>query len=81
MRISGAWVRYLKFAILVVGVSGGVRIHSLERYLVPGEDSAPPIELTAERWVLELYRTIIGSLQAIAWSDHPASPNITMPIP
>ncbi|MDY6901026.1 MAG: hypothetical protein SWZ49_23535, partial [Cyanobacteriota bacterium] len=25
------------------------------------------IQLTTERWVLEVYRTIIGSLQGIAW--------------
>ena len=28
--ISEAWVRYMKFAILVVGVSAGVRIGELE---------------------------------------------------
>ena len=25
------------------------------------------VELNAERWVLEVYRTVIGSLQGIAW--------------
>ena len=31
-EISAAWFRYLNFAILVVGVSAGVRIYALERY-------------------------------------------------
>lgn len=31
--ISSAWHRYIKFAAYVVGVSGGVRIYSLERYI------------------------------------------------
>lgn len=31
--ISDAWRRYMKFAILVVGVSSGVRIDELERYI------------------------------------------------
>ena len=32
-ELSGAWHRYIKFAAYVVGVSGGVRIHELERYI------------------------------------------------
>jgi len=31
-----------------------------------GEAIAPPA-LTAERWTLEIYRTIIESLQSLAW--------------
>jgi hypothetical protein len=73
--IAGAWGRYMKFAIYVVGISGGVRIHALERYIMPQHqpqidgkaDIARPFELTTERWVLEIYRTIIESLQSIAW--------------
>ena len=66
-EISIAWVKYLKFAIYVVGISGGVRIHSLERYITALQEQENPIVLTAERWILELYRTIIESLQSIAW--------------
>jgi hypothetical protein len=65
-EIAGAWARYLRFAIFVTGISGGVRIHSLERYITGMQDEAP-IALTPQRWTLELYRTIIESLQAIAW--------------
>ena len=31
--IGGAWWRYLTFAIYVVGVSGGVRVWDLEKYI------------------------------------------------
>lgn len=67
--ISSAWSRYMKFAIIVVGVSSGVRIHQLERYITKNQwnEKAEIIALTPERWVLELYRTIIESLQGIAW--------------
>ena len=34
-EISTAWVRYLTFAIYVVGVSGGVRVWGLEKYITP----------------------------------------------
>lgn len=67
--ISAAWVRYMQFAILVVGVSAGVRIYELEKYISPtrGGENRQILELTQERWVLELYRTVIESLQGIAW--------------
>ncbi|MEE9464747.1 MAG: hypothetical protein V3W14_04125 [Candidatus Neomarinimicrobiota bacterium] len=68
-EISVAWHRYLQFAIIVVGVSSGVRIHQLERYITPmyREEGDTILALTTDRWVLELYRTVIGTLQGIAW--------------
>lgn len=67
--LGDAWVRYMQFAILVVGISGGVRIYNLERYVTAPawQKDAKVLELTGERWVLELYGTAIGTLQAIAW--------------
>lgn len=65
--ISSAWDRYLKFAIIVVGISGGVRIWELEQYIRPRRYDEIQMVLTAERWVLEVYRTVIGTLQSIAW--------------
>ena len=64
--ISSAWVRYLTFAIFVVGVGGGVRINQIERYVTPQKDIGV-LELTPERWVIEVYSTVIGTLGAIAW--------------
>jgi hypothetical protein len=68
-EISAAWLRYMKFAILVVGVSAGVRIYELEKYITPVrfDKEARILELTQERWILEIYRTIIEALQGIAW--------------
>ncbi len=67
--ISAAWLRYLKFAIVVVGVSAGVRIYEIEKYITPErhDKEARIIALTSERWILELYRTVIEALQGIAW--------------
>lgn len=69
--ISGAWLRYMKFAILVVGISSGVRIHELERYITAPQwmDASKEriIALTPERWLLEVYRTVIETLQGVAW--------------
>lgn len=68
-EISSAWLKYLRFAILVVGVSAGVRIYELEKYISPArwDKDAKILALTGERWVLEIYRTIIETLQGIAW--------------
>ena len=65
--ISAAWVRYLVFAIYVVGVSGGVRVWDLEKYITPRPEETEIFVLNADRWVLEVYRTIIGTLQSAAW--------------
>jgi peptidoglycan/LPS O-acetylase OafA/YrhL len=69
-EISNVWARYLYFAIYVVGVSTGVRIWDLEKYVTPqitDRTATVPPELTQDRWVLEVYRTVIESLQGIAW--------------
>ncbi|MDZ7289663.1 MAG: hypothetical protein ONB44_10765 [candidate division KSB1 bacterium] len=64
--LGSAWRRYLQFAIFVVGVSGGVRVWDLEKYINPAKDQ-PLLVLNSDRWVLEVYRTIIGTFQSIAW--------------
>jgi hypothetical protein len=68
-QISMAWLKFMKFAILVVGISAGVRIQQLEKYITPMRWEKEPriVELTFERWVLEIYRTVIETLQGIAW--------------
>ena len=65
--ISGAWNRYISFAIIVVGVSGGVRVWDLEKYITQKNKDMEIVVLNMDRWVLEIYRTIIGTLQSAAW--------------
>ncbi len=65
--ISLAWSRYLKFALYVVGIGGGVRVWSFEKYITAQEPYNEIVPLTSERWVLEIYETIIGTLQSTAW--------------
>ena len=66
-EIGSAWRRYIVFAIYIVGVSSGVRIWDLEKYITPVSKDSEVIILNADRWILEIYRTIIGTLQGIAW--------------
>lgn len=67
VELSGAWHRYLDFAVVVVGVSGGVRIWELEKYITARAKDMKPVVLNSDRWVLEVYRTLIGTLQSAAW--------------
>jgi hypothetical protein len=66
-QISKAWVRYLKFAIYVTGISSGVGIRRLEEYMTEPREEAEIVVLSTERWVLEVYRTVIGTLEGVAW--------------
>jgi hypothetical protein len=67
-EIYVSWLTYLKFALYVVGVSSGVRIFQIERYISAPSypEGAKILQLTGERWVLEIYRTVIESLQGLA---------------
>lgn len=65
-EISRAWTRYLQYAIYVVGIGGGVQVWSLERYISPEGPGQSVLELTSDRWVLEIYKTVMGTLQSTA---------------
>lgn len=65
--ISSAWHKYVKFAIYVTGISGGVKIWNYEKYLGGQYPESVKVNLTYERWTLEIYQTIIESLQSISW--------------
>ena len=68
-EISAAWSKYMKFAILVVGVSSGVQLRDLEKYINPtlGGREIQSASLSFNRWIFELYRAAIETLQGIAW--------------
>ena len=65
-ELGPLWRRYILFAIYVVGISGGVRLWDVERYINPDKDGKLPV-LTSDRWVVEIYKTVIGTLQSVAW--------------
>jgi hypothetical protein len=66
-QINDAWVRYMIFAIYVVGIAGGVGLRRLERYITPDADTGQLLQLTGERWMVEIYSAVIGSLAAMTW--------------
>jgi hypothetical protein len=65
-ELAIAWQRYVTFGIYLVGVNGGVRIWEFEKYVLPPYSAAEPLVLTADRWALEVYRTLMGTLQSVA---------------
>jgi hypothetical protein len=67
-KISKAWMTYMRFAIYITGISGGVRIRSLEQYITkPHYEGSEIVQLNPERAVLEVYRTVAGTLSSVAW--------------
>ena len=68
-RLSATLSKYLRFAIVVVGISAGTRVRPLEEYIAaPSYNKAElAASLTQEFWALELYRTFVETLQGIAW--------------
>lgn len=65
-EVSKAWTKYITFAEYVVGISSGVNISLLQQYITPQEHGSS-YSLTADRWILEVYRAIIGALEGLAW--------------
>lgn len=65
-ELASSWQRYILFAIYVVGISGGVRVWDLEKYITPDKEGQS-IALNSDRWLIEVYKTIIGALQSVAW--------------
>jgi len=68
--INTSWAKYTKFAGMVVGISSGIRVYDVEKYISPvmySKDGNKALELTTERWFLEVYRTVIETLQGLAW--------------
>lgn len=62
-EISAGWQKYVRFALYVVGISGGVSLWRLEQYI----SGDTPLAMTSEQWVLEIYRVILDTLQSLAW--------------
>ncbi len=65
--LYAAWTKYLIFALYVVGLSSGGRVWDLQKYITPRGDNGAVLELTQDRWILEVYSSIIGTLQGVAW--------------
>jgi hypothetical protein len=61
-EMTQAWSRYVKFALFVVIFTGGMRLTELAQFLTMRAPSGPP--LTAAQGLLEVFRSIAGSLIA-----------------
>ncbi len=66
--ISIAWRKFLTFALFVVGVSSGVNIWRLEKFIQPDSENMIQTNLSPQYWGLEIYRTIISTLGGLAWA-------------
>jgi hypothetical protein len=69
VSVSQATAKYLQIAILLVGVSGGARIHMLKDYLsTPAYNiEALNAQMKPALWSLALYNTATDALMGILW--------------
>ena len=69
VNVTAAMSKYLRLAIVLIGVSSGARIRILEEYIAASSANKLQMTdaLTQEYWVLELYRTSIATLEGILW--------------
>lgn len=69
LNVTAAMSKYLRLAMVLIGVSSGARIRILEEYI--GASPANKLQmtdaLTQEFWVVELYRTTTKTLEGILW--------------
>lgn len=67
-ELSAGWSRYMKFAIYVVGISGGVNFYPLRQYAeqLKKGDVETPVSLTSELFSLYLVETSIDTLQSLS---------------
>jgi hypothetical protein len=65
-ELAVAWHRYIVFGLSLIGVNGGVRIWEFEKYVLPLGAEHETLVLTPDRWALEVYRTLMGTLRSIA---------------
>jgi len=65
--VRDGFVKYIRFAIVVVGIAGGTRVRALQEYISASSWNKTAMEqaLTQEVWVMEMYRTAIGTLEAL----------------
>lgn len=66
--VRAGFEKYIRFAIVVVGISGGTRVRVLQEYLAASDlnKAAMAAQLTQEFWALEIYRAVIGTVEGIA---------------
>jgi hypothetical protein len=69
LNVTAAMSKYLRLAIVLVGVSSGARIRLLEDFIAasPANKIQMTDALTQEFWVVELYRTSVTTLEGILW--------------
>lgn len=66
--LSEAWVRFLTFALYVVGVSSAVHGYRLDKYVTTRNKGDVLADLNVNTWVLEIYQSVRSVLGGLAWS-------------
>jgi hypothetical protein len=65
--VRAGFEKYIRFGIVVAGIVGGTRVRALQEYIAASSWNKTALEaaLTQEVWVMEMYRTIVGTLEGL----------------
>jgi hypothetical protein len=68
-HLSAAFAKYFQLALVLVGVTAGTRVRALQDYISAPEYNKRDLlaQLTQEFWVMELYRTVVSTIEGILW--------------
>ncbi len=66
--VRAGFEKYVMFAMVVAGMGGGVQVRTLQEYISASTATKAALEagVTQEFWVMELYRTVMGTLEGVA---------------
>jgi hypothetical protein len=67
--VRAAFSKYLRFAMVVVGISVGTRVSPLQEYMAASYSGKVSMlaAVNQEYWVMEIYHTILGTLEGLVW--------------
>ncbi|HEX4545445.1 MAG TPA: hypothetical protein VH110_03710 [Candidatus Acidoferrum sp.] len=67
--VRAAFSKYLRFAMVVVGISMGTRVSPLEEYMAASYSGKVSMlaAVNQEYWVMEIYHTLLGTLEGLVW--------------
>jgi hypothetical protein len=63
--LAHAWRKCLNWAIILVGLQGGVRVWELENFAL--SQNKIPFNTNPLYWILEIYRVFIDTAQSCIW--------------
>jgi hypothetical protein len=67
-EMASPWSRFVKFALFVASLTGGLRLHEITALSALGPSAAGNISVTLSECLIEVFKTVTGCLGMSAWT-------------